>query len=98
MSFDGIYSITVHTPMGDQQGKLTIKTEGNTFSGNLETDMGASDLSDCVISGNELQWRAESKTPMGPIDVSFKAVIDGDAITGEAVTPFGSAPMEGKKV
>lgn len=97
MSYDGTYNITVHTPMGDQQGTLTIKMEGDAFSGTLETAMGTSDLSDCSISGNELQWRAETETPMGSIDVSFKAAINDDTITGEALTPFGSAPLEGKK-
>ena len=97
MSFDGIYSVTVQTPMGSMEGKLTIRTEGETFSGILETASGASDFSGGSISGNMLEWRAETKTPMGAFDVSYKAAMDGDKLTGEAATPFGSAPMEGTR-
>lgn len=97
MSFDGTYTVTVKTPMGDQQGKLTIKTSGDTFSGSMETPSGSSDFSDGSISGNTLQWRAQTKTPMGAFDVGYKVTIEGDKLTGEAETPFGSAPLEGAK-
>lgn len=98
MSFDGTYSVTVQTPMGAQQGKLTINTSGDTFSGSMETPSGSSDFSGGAISGNTLKWRAETKTPMGAFDVGYTVTIDGDKLTGEAETPFGSAPLEGTKV
>ena len=98
MSFDGTYTVTVQTPMGAQQGKLTISTSGDTFSGSMETPSGSSDFSDGVINGNTLQWRAETKTPMGAFDVGYTVTIDGDKRTGEAETPFGSAPLEGTKM
>lgn len=97
MSFDGIYNISVQTPMGPQEGKLTIKTDGEAFSGTLETASGASDFSGGSISGNMLEWRAETKTPMGAFDVAYTATIEGEKLTGEAETPLGPAPMEGTK-
>lgn len=98
MSIDGTYNISVQTPMGSQKGTLTIKVEGNSFSGNLETASGSSDFSSGIINGNVLHWRAETKTPMGAFDVSYKATIEGNTLSGEAATPFGSVPMEGTKI
>lgn len=98
MSFDGNYQVIVKTPMGDQQGRLTIQTAGDVFSGSLETPSGASSFSGGRISGNLLQWQAETKTPMGAFDVSYTVTIDGDKLTGEASTPLGAAPMEGVKI
>lgn len=98
MSLDGTYKVTVQTPMGAQQGKLTVTTSGDTFSGCLETASGTSDFSGGSISGNTLQWRAETKTPLGAFDVGYKAVIEGDNLTGKAETPFGSAPMKGTRI
>lgn len=98
MDFDGTYEVTVRTPLGSQQGKLTIHTSGNTFSGSLETASGASHFTDGRIDGNQLHWEAETKTPMGAFDVDYKATIDGGKLTGEASTPLGTAPMEGMKV
>lgn len=98
MSFDGTYQVRVKTPLGDQKGKLTIQTAGDVFSGSLETSSGTSSFTGGCISGGQLQWQAETKTPMGAFDVSYTATIDGDRISGEASTPFGAAPMEGTKI
>jgi hypothetical protein len=98
MSFDGTYQVTVKTPMGNQEGKLTIQTTGDGFSGSLETPSGASDFSGGRISGSRRQWQAETKTPMGAFDVSYSATIEGDTLSGTAATPLGEAPMEGKKI
>lgn len=98
MPFDGTYQVSVKTPMGDQQGKLTIQSTGDVFSGSLETSSGVSSFSGGSISGNQLQWHAETKTPMGAFDVSYTATIVGDKITGEAATPFGAAPLEGTRI
>lgn len=97
MSFDGTYVVKVQTPMGALKGKLSIHTEGNSFSGSMETPSGASNFSNGTISGNQLKWQAETQTPMGAFDVSYTATIDGDNIVGEATTPLGAAPLEGTK-
>jgi hypothetical protein len=98
MSIDGTYQVTVKTPLGKQKGKLNIASSGNTFSGSLETGSGATHFSGGLIDGDTLRWQAETKTPMGAFEVSYTATIDGSRITGEASTPMGKAPLEGKKV
>jgi len=98
MSFDGLYNITVKTPMGKQKGKLTIRTSGNSFSGELETASGDSQFTGGVINGNQLQWEAETKTPLGSFQVSYRAKIEGEELSGEASTPMGKAPMTGAKI
>jgi hypothetical protein len=98
MNLDGTYDVTVRTPMGAQRGKLTIQTSGDAFSGSLETKSGASNFTGGSINGNHLQWQAETKTPMGAFDVTYKATLDGEKLTGEAATPLGTAPLEGIKV
>lgn len=97
MTFDGTYHVKVKTPMGALEGKLSIKTSGNTFSGTMETPSGTSDFSNGSIDGNQIKWQAETKTPMGAFDVSYSATIDGDSIVGKATTPMGNAPLEGTK-
>ena len=83
--------------MGSLEGKLSIQSSGNTFSGTMETDSGSSEFSNGTIDGNKITWQAETKTPMGPFEVGYTATIDGDTITGEASTPMGNAPLEGTK-
>ena len=98
MSFDGTYNVTVQTPMGTQKGKLTIRTLGETFSGSLETKSGESQFAGGTITGDLLQFQAETKTPLGPFQVDYRITMDGDGFSGEASTPMGAAPMEGKKI
>ena len=98
MSLDGTYTVKVRTPMGSLEGNLTIQSSGNSFSGTMETPSGTSEFTNGTIDGNRISWQAETKTPMGPFDVSYTATIDGGKITGEASTPMGNAPFEGIKV
>ena len=98
MSFDGLYDIIVKTPMGKQKGKLTIRTSGSSFCGELETGSGDSQFTGGVINGNQLQWEAETKTPLGSFQVSYRATIEGEKLSGEASTPMGTAPMTGAKI
>lgn len=96
MAIDGIYNIAIKTPLGDQQAKLTLKTDGDTLTGTSESAMtGVTEITDGKVNGNALEWTENSKTPMGPIELKLKATVDGDKITGEATSPFGPMPFEG---
>jgi hypothetical protein len=99
MAVDGTYNITVHTPMGDQKSKLTLKTDGNSLSGFLEDAMsGVAEFTGGTVAGKEVSWTVTPKTPMGPLKLDCKATIDGDKISGQAVSMFGPAPFEGTRV
>ena len=99
MAVDGTYEITVHTPIGDQKNKLTLKTDGNSLSGSSEDAMsGSTTFSDGTVNGNEAKWTMTPQSPMGPMKLDFTATIDGDSISGQAVSMFGPAPFNGKRV
>jgi len=98
MAIDGTYNITINTPMGDQEAKLTFKTDGNILTGTSESAMaGISEIEDGKVNGNELTWTENVKTPMGPLTLNMTVTVDGDRISGEANTPFGPAPFEGSR-
>jgi hypothetical protein len=97
MAVDGVYNITVNTPMGSQVSKLTLITSGNTLTGTNESQMMGTSKLTGTVNGNEVQWEENASTPMGDIKISFKGKVEGDKISGEATTPFGSIPLEGTK-
>ena len=98
MAIDGIYNITIKTPMGDQQAKLTLKTDGDTLTGTSESAMtGVNELTEGKVNGNALAWTENATTPMGPIELNMKATVDGGKISGEAVSPLGPMPFEGSR-
>ena len=98
MAIDGTYNITIHTAMGDQEAKLTLKTDGSTLTGTSESAMaGISEIEDGKVNGNELTWTENVKTPMGPMTLNVTVTVDGDKMSGEVNTPFGPSPLEGSR-
>jgi hypothetical protein len=98
MAVDGSYNITVHTPIGDQKSKVTFKTEGKALSGTSENPMAGVAAFTGTVNGNEVQWTENITTPMGPLKIDFKGTVDGDKISGQAVSMFGPAPFDGARV
>jgi len=98
MAVDGMYNLTMTTPMGPQQAKLTLKSDGNSLSGIYENVMGPQEFSGGTVDGNRCAWNATANTPMGPINLKVTATVDGDRISGQAGTPFGVMTFEGSKV
>jgi hypothetical protein len=98
MAIDGTYHITLHTPMGDQEAKLTLKTDGDAVTGTSESAMtGVSEIEDGKINGNELTWTENVKTPMGSLTLNMTVTVNGDKISGQANSPFGPLPLEGSR-
>ncbi len=98
MAIDGTYEITIKTPMGNQAGKLVIQTDGDILTGTSEGMMGVDEIQNGKVNGNEFEGMVETKSPMGPLKVTMKCKVEGDTLTGEATTPFGPAPISGKRV
>ena len=93
---DGTYDVTVKSPLGDQKSTLTVKSDGNTFTGTNSGAMGSSDVSG-EVSGNTLTWQQKITTPM-PMTLDMTATIEGDTITGSAKAgAFGSFPLSGQR-
>ncbi len=98
MAVDGIYEISLKTPMGNQKGKLDLKAEGTVLTGTAQV-MGASvPLENGKVDGDAFEFQVEANTPMGKIKITMKMKVDGDALSGEATTPFGPAPVTGTRV
>jgi hypothetical protein len=93
---DGTYDCTVKSPLGDQNLTLTVKSDGNSFTGQASGAMGASDVSG-TVDGNTLAWKQQMTSPM-PMTLDITATIDGDTVNGNVgAGAFGSFPLTGKR-
>ncbi len=91
---DGTYEVTVKSPLGDQKSTLTVKSDGNTFTGTNSGAMGSADVSG-EVNGNTLTWKQSMTVPM-PMTLDMTATVEGDSITGTVgAGAFGSFPMNG---
>ncbi len=97
MAVDGTYETLVKSPMGDQKGTLTVKTDGDTWTGTQAGAQGTTDVSG-TVEGNTIKWSLAITVPM-PMTLTNEATIDGDSITGSVTAgAFGSFPLTGTRV
>lgn len=93
---DGTYDCTVKSPLGDQKLTLTVKADGNSFTGQASGAMGASDVTG-EVDGNTLKWKQQMTSPM-PMTLDITATVDGDTVTGNVgAGAFGSFPLTGTR-
>lgn len=93
---DGTYDVVVKSPLGDQKSTLTVKSDGNTFTGTNSGAMGAADVSG-EVNGNTLTWKQQMTVPM-PMTLDMSVTIDGDSVSGTVgAGAFGSFPVTGTR-
>lgn len=96
MSVDGAWKTTINSPMGAQQGTLTVVSNGDTFTGKMDGAQGSQDVSG-KVDGDTLTFSAAITTPM-PMTLEFTAKVEGDAMTGSVKAgAFGSFPLTGTR-
>jgi len=97
MSADGTWNTTINTPMGAQNGTLTLQTSGATLTGKMAGAQGEIQLTDGTVDGNNLTWKAAMTSPM-PMTLEFSAAVDGDKISGTVkLGAFGNASFSGTR-
>ena len=94
MSADGAWTTTVKSPMGVQEGTLTIAVSGAAFTGSMDGRVGSQEISG-KVDGDTLTWAVKITQPM-PMTLEFTVKVDGDAMTGSVKAGmFGSSPLTG---
>ena len=94
---DGEFDVVVKSPMGDQSSVLTVKSDGDSFTGSMAGAMGSMDIENGSVEGDTLKWKMDMTVPM-PMTLECTATVDGDAITGEVVAgAFGSMGLSGTR-
>lgn len=94
---DGTWDIVVKSPLGDQKSTLTVKSDGDTFTGTNAGAMGSVEVNNGKVDGNTISWSMSVTVPM-PLTLDGTATIDGDTITGSvAAGAFGSFPLSGAR-
>ncbi|MGD2128854.1 MAG: hypothetical protein PVJ33_06895 [Lysobacterales bacterium] len=95
MNIDGTYKLTLDTPLGNQDGTLTLKTKGAELSGTLVNERGTTEFSGGTVSGETVQFKTKIPTPIGRLKAHVTGRLTADHFTGNAKLPLGSAHIEG---
>lgn len=93
----GSWKVTMTTPAGPQDMRLSIDCVGEAFSGRIESALGNHDITGKVVDGT-LNWVMKASKPI-PITVTFTARIEGDALSGSAKLGFlGKSTLSGTRI
>ena len=96
---EGTWNYTIESPQG-QAGVLTIKKDGETYSGTMKNTRNNREIALTTVSlkGNELSYSYDVNFGGNSSAVTVKSIIDGDSMTGTIVTgQFGTFPINGKR-
>jgi hypothetical protein len=97
MSADGNWKITINTPMGARTMDVNIATSGDSFTGKVNSEMGAQEVTG-KVDGDTLTWTSDITNPM-PMKLEFSAKVDGDKMSGNVkLGMFGNASLTGERV
>ena len=95
--FTGQWKIVIDSPMGKQESSLTLTENGNALAGRQSSAFGEGDILNGAVDGNKATWSVEMTSPFR-LDLTFSAVVDGDAISGVVnAGAFGDSPFKGSR-
>lgn len=91
MSFSGTYNIEINTPMGKQEGVLTLVEDGGNLTGTMAAQGDSAEIKNGSVAGDKATWDVDVSKPM-PLTLSFEGTKAGDAINGNVkLGAFGSS-------
>jgi hypothetical protein len=90
----GRWKVRIDTPVGEKNGILELKVDGDRLSGSLSDGEHHAEISDGRVNGRELTWSAKIRKPMR-LTFKFTAVVENDRISGAARHLLGSATFTG---
>ena len=97
MSADGTWACKINSPMGSQEGKITLVSDGESLSGNMEGPQGTQEFDGGSVAGDNLSWKMEMTSPM-PMTLEVAASVDRDEISGNIkLGAFGDASFSGTR-
>ena len=98
MAVDGTYRVAITSPMGTQEGTVTLRTEGGSVSGSVAGDLGTADFSGGSVEGETASFTVEVPGPMGKMKLKCRLTVGGDDLTGEVRAGFfGAFPVRGTR-
>ena len=98
MSADGIWNLSMQTPIGERKSTLALKSAGSAVTGKLTGEEGNStDIFEGTVSGDKVSFKAAIKNPM-PLTLEFTAAVTGDKMSGNvSASGVGSWPFAGTR-
>ena len=95
---DGIYEITINTPMGNLSGKVTLKSNGENLDGILEIMGMKNNLTGGKQRGNQCYFKGSIQNNALNIQYEIMGQLQGNVLNIYAKTNMGEFKLQGRKI
>lgn len=93
----GKWSISMNTPLGAQNFVWDLRSGADGWTGAMDSQSGRSELKDLQVDGDQIQCQSRVQTPLGSLDLTFDATVDGERIGGTCRTSYGAFRFSGRR-
>jgi len=98
MNADGMWNITVDTPMGKTEAVLALETDGGRVTGTSTSEGTTHTVEDGRIEGGRMLFSVKVRKPI-PVRLKFDLGVDGDALAGRVkVGVFSTCTVTGARL
>lgn len=98
MNIDGTYSLSIKTPVGEQEGTLVLKVDGETLRGSIKNVKGEVAFDSGTAKEGSVSFHTRIPTPIGKLKAHVTGTIEGQHFSGAAKLPLGTAEIEGDRI
>lgn len=95
---DGLYQLSVKTPMGVITGNLKLITNGKNLSGYVEVMGNKNEFNNGSVNGNKFSISGILKTRLKNINYNVDGEVINNNINLYAKTNMGNFNLQGKKI
>ena len=98
VSVDGEWDLVAATKKGDVNWKVVFVQTGEILEVTMTGPQGNSIKGQGTLKGDTVEWSILVSTPRGEMDIAYKGVVAGDAMTGEVKRgDLGTAKWSAKR-
>ena len=93
----GNYSVTIEIPGQTLAGTLSLTQQGETLTGNLQTQLGTTPLKDGKVTAEGFAFTTTVEFGGSTFDLFVSGRVTGNEINGTMTSPQGAIPFRGTK-
>ncbi|WP_027399439.1 hypothetical protein [Anaerovorax odorimutans] len=94
---DGLYKITLKSPLGLKYGKMIIESQDNELSGTLEILNNINQIKGRILSVDDFEIYGEIKTPVGHVNYKLEGKMIKEDFKGIVKSSKGLMKLKGDK-
>ena len=94
----GEWELVVRSPQGDVNSHLSLRREGDRFTGTLTGPTGATPVQNAVMTGNQLRFTTSLQIGTDTMEATVTATIEGYSMRGViSLAALGSFEFTGTR-